>query len=213
VRKDPDPVKFNDFAKEYLQRSKANKKRSTYERDLYIMRTLDREFGSKTLQEITTWEIEKFKSARREKLKVASVNRELAVLKHIFSRAVEWGKLKETPARKMKKLKGAIMRVRFLMPDEVQTLLSNCEGIVKEITTGAIHTGMRRGEILHLRRESVDLERGIVTHLDTKNHERRDIPINKTVNAILATRTEGKQGNEYVFKPRIGKRVWASTLQ
>jgi site-specific recombinase XerD len=73
------------------------------------MRTLDREFGSKTLQEMTTWEIEKFKSARREKLKVASVNRELAVLKHIFSRAVEWGKLKETPARKMKKLKGAII--------------------------------------------------------------------------------------------------------
>src|SRR5512136_2400878 len=56
VRKDPDPVKFHDFAKEYLQWSKANKKPSTYKRDVSTMRLLDREFGTKTLQEITAWQ-------------------------------------------------------------------------------------------------------------------------------------------------------------
>src|SRR5512139_4144091 len=66
VRKEPDPVKFHDFAVKYLQWSKANKKASTYRRDVSIMRTLDQKFGLKNLQEITTWQIEKFKATRKD---------------------------------------------------------------------------------------------------------------------------------------------------
>jgi integrase len=184
-RKEPDPITFHDFAKEYLQWSKANKKASTYVRDLSTVRTLDEEFGSKNIQDITTWQIEKYKAARKEKLKPASVNREMAVLKHIFSKAIEWGKIKENPSRKVKKLWGEVKRVRFLMPDQVQTLLSNCQDRIKGVVTVAVHTGMRRGEILGLKRDQINLERGIISLFDTKNHERRDIPINETVKATL----------------------------
>ena len=41
VRKEPDPVKFHEFAKEYLQWAKANKKESTYDGDILRMRHLD----------------------------------------------------------------------------------------------------------------------------------------------------------------------------
>ena len=34
IRKEPDPVKFHAFAKEYLQWAKTNKKPSTWKRDL-----------------------------------------------------------------------------------------------------------------------------------------------------------------------------------
>ena len=37
-RKEPDPIKFYDFAKEYLQWAKADKKPSSYSRDLSLMR-------------------------------------------------------------------------------------------------------------------------------------------------------------------------------
>ena len=133
VRKDPDPVKFHDFCKEYLQWTKANKKDSTYIHDLSAARTLDGEFGSKNIQDITTWQIKIYKAGRKEKIKPASVNRAMAVLKHIFSKAVEWGKIKENPSRKVKKLKGEVKRVRFLMPDQVQTLLSNCQERIKGV--------------------------------------------------------------------------------
>ena len=86
VRKDPDPIEFYDFAKKYLQWNKANKKLSSYHRDLCAMRIFDRDLGGKTIQEITTWQIEKYKMKRSEKLKPTSVNREIAVLKHMFSR-------------------------------------------------------------------------------------------------------------------------------
>ena len=197
VRKEPNPIKFHEFGKEYLQWAKANKKPSSHNRELSTMRRLDREFGNQILQEITTWQIEKWKTKRKEAIKrpdavigsrikrgrdriekevwyveftsprgpkgrrtfatkeeaegylkkiqtpvrPATLNRELSLLKHLFSKAVEWAKLKENPARKVKRLKGEGKRLRFLMPDEVQKLLSNCTDYLKPIVTVAVHTG------------------------------------------------------------------------
>jgi len=183
VRKEPDPVKFHEFAKEYLQWAKANKKESTYDGDILRMRHLDEEFEEKAIQEITTWDIEKWKAKRKEKVQAVTVNRELALIKHLFSRAVEWGKIKESPAKKVKflKLKGSDRRVKFLMPDEVQMLISNCSDSIKPVVIVALNTGLRRSELLGLRWEQVDFERGIITIIDSKNSDRRDIPMNKTV--------------------------------
>ena len=60
VRKEPGPVKFHEFAKEYLQWAKANKKPTTYQTDLYTMRIFDKEFEGKNIQDITTWQVEKY---------------------------------------------------------------------------------------------------------------------------------------------------------
>jgi len=161
------------------------------------MRRLDKEFGEKILQEITPWQIEKWKVKRKEAIKKpdaligsrkkrgrdrkekevwyveftsprgpkgrrtlgtkeeaeayqkrlqtpiqpATLNRELSLLKHMYTKAIEWGKCKENPAKKVKKLKGEVKRVRYLMPDEVQILLSNCKDYLKPIVSVAVHTG------------------------------------------------------------------------
>ncbi len=94
----------------------------------------------------------------------------------MYTKAIEWGKCKENPAKKVKKLKGEVKRVRFLMPDEVQILLSNCTDYLKPIVTAAVHTGMRKGELFGLKWEQISFEQGIITLHDTKNGERRDIP-------------------------------------
>jgi hypothetical protein len=41
------------------------------------------------------WDIEKWKGKRKEDVQPVTVNRELALVKYLFSRAVEWGKIKE----------------------------------------------------------------------------------------------------------------------
>jgi len=196
IRKEPDPIKFYDFAKEYLQWSKANKKPSTYNRDLSLMRQLNKEFEMKAIQEITTWQIEKYKARRKDEIKPASVNREIALLKHMYSKAIEWGKAKENPAKKVKLLKGEVKRVRFLMPDEIQKLLSNCADHLKPIVTVALNTGLRRSELLSLQWDQVNFDQGIITILNTKNHERRDIPMNETVKTTLK---EMEKKSPYVF--------------
>jgi integrase len=166
------------------------------------MRIFEKEFGGKNIQDITTWQIEKYKTERKKQFKPASVNRELALLKHMLPKAVEWKKLKENPANKsVKFFKGAVNRVRFLMPDEIQILLTNCDGFLKPIVTVALHTGMRRGEILNLKWEQVNFEQGIITILDTKNSERKDIPMDETVKATL----QGlDRRGEFVFRNKAG---------
>jgi integrase len=44
---------------------------------------------------------------------------------------------------------------------------------------------MRKGELLGLRWDQVNFEQGIISLLDTKNHERRDIPMNETAKDTL----------------------------
>jgi integrase len=71
------------------------------------------------------------------------------------------------------------------MPDGIQTLISKCPENIKSIVTVALNTGLRRSELLSLKWEQVDLERGIITVMDSKNSDRRDIPMNKTVQDVL----------------------------
>jgi len=214
IRKDLDPIKFHDFAKEYLQWAKTNKKASTCLRDISIMRLFDKEFEGKNIQDITTWQIEKWKSKRGDKFKPNSVNRELALLKHIFSKAIEWKRIKENSVKSVKCLKGATKRVRYLMPDEIQILLSNCNdllrGLLKPLVTVALHTGARKGELQNLQWPQVDFELGIISLLDTKNGERRDIPINETVKITLKAMD---RSNEFVFPNRNGKRIDDAQVQ
>lgn len=189
VRKELDPVTFHEFCKQYVQWARANKKASTISKDISIMRFLDKEFEGKCLHEITAWQIEKYKVKRMERLKPASVNRDLALIKHLFSKAVEWKKIKENPVKIVKRLKGETKRLRYLMPDEIQVLLLNCEsllrGIIKPLVTVALHTGARKGELQNLKWSEVNFDLGIITLLDTKNGERRDIPMNETVRTTL----------------------------
>lgn len=201
-RKDPEPIKFYDFAKEYLQWTKANKKPSSLGRTVSLMSQLHKEFEPKNIQEITAWQIEKYKAKRKEKVKPATVNREVALLKHMFTKAIEWGNINESPAKKIKLLKGEVKRVRFLMPDEVQILLFNCADHLKPIVTVTVHTGMRKSEVLGLRRDQVNFEQGIISLLDTKNGERRDIPMNETVRATLRAI---ENGSPYFFCNEEGK--------
>ena len=95
------------------------------------MRTFDKKFGGKFINEITAWDIEGWKSKRKKTCKFATVNRELALLKHMFSMAVKpWKKLRGSPVSDVEHLKGETKRIRYLMPDEFQKLLSNCDGLL-----------------------------------------------------------------------------------
>lgn len=103
----------------------------------------------------------------------------------MFTKAIEWGRIKENPAKKVKLFKGEVRRVRFLLPGEIQELLSNCGEDLRPIVTVALHTGMRKGELLSVTWPEVNFEQAIISLSDTKNMEPRDVPMNETVKATL----------------------------
>jgi integrase len=90
----------------------------------------------------------------------------------MLSLAVDWEIISSNPAYRIKTAKPPAGRVRYLQPGEVRALLFACAPWCP-IVGIAVTTGMRRGEILNLRRLDVDLEGGRVLLPQTKNGDAR----------------------------------------
>ena len=112
----------------------------------------------------------------------ASVNRYLAALSHVYTVAErEWGWIYDSPIKRVGRRKEPRGRERFLLDDERKRLVSECqrskEPLLYPLIIAAISTGARQGELLKLRWENVDFEKGMIRLLETKNEERRAVPI------------------------------------
>jgi len=112
----------------------------------------------------------------------ATVVRYMAALSHAFTIAVkEWEWLDDNPLRKVSKPKEPRGRVRFLSDEERELLLVTC----KQSTTAylyplvvlALSTGARRGELLNLTWGDIDFKRKVAILHQTKNEERRALPL------------------------------------
>jgi integrase len=89
---------------------------------------------------------------------VASVNREISCLHHLFTKAVEWEMIERSPFDKGKSLlmKENNKRFRYLDEHEIGRLLNACINVhTKDIIETVIHTGMRRQEVLGLKWEQM----------------------------------------------------------
>jgi integrase len=64
---------------------------------------------------------------------------------------------------------------------------------------------MRRGEILGLKWEDIDFRNGVITLLDTKNGEKREVPMNDTLIETLRS-IRRHPSSPYVFCDQEGKR-------
>lgn len=112
----------------------------------------------------------------------ASANRYMSVLSHALNVAVrEWEWLEDSPMRKISKLKEDNAIVRFLDDDERRRLLEACKDsalpVLYTIVVLAISTGARKMEIMGLRWKEVDLEKGVIRLIKTKNKEARVLPL------------------------------------
>ncbi len=77
-------------------------------------------------------------------------------------------------------------RVRWLRPDEAERLIDNCSPHLQPLVTFLFYTGARLSEALYLDWRDVDLQRGQVSFIDTKNGEARGVPLHDRVIAELA---------------------------
>jgi integrase len=126
-------------------------------------------------------EIAKRKSRSTARISNASVNRYTAALHHVLETAAQqYGWLEHNPMKRLKKLKEPQGRVRYLDEPERTALLLACEQskspFLETIVLIALTTGMRRGEILGLTWDRVDLVTGSVLIEEPKNGQRRGNP-------------------------------------
>lgn len=120
----------------------------------------------------------------------STVNRYLAALSKAMSIAVtEWGWLDDSPMRKVSKPSEAPGRNRFLSFEEKDRLLKACQASTNPylypLVSLALLTAMRYGELVSLRWADIDFERNTITLRETKNGDRRVVPLIPAAVTIL----------------------------
>lgn len=167
-----------------------------------MVKTLKEHFGVKRLRSITYGDLDRYRierltseSRRGGHRSIATVNREMSQLRRLLKVAIENGWLIRDPFKMGKPLiSGADERgrERVLLPDEEERLLSLCEGRrahLRPLLICALDTGMRRGEMLKLRWQDVDLEKRViyVEGMHTKTMRPRLLPITERLAVELAS--------------------------
>jgi integrase len=166
-------------------------------------------FKDKPLSSITTFDLERFKKTRKEaSASNGTVNRELAALSHLFSKAVEWKWISHRPA-KINRLKEDSGRIVYLTTVQVSKLLEKAaehqSPFIYPFIRIALETSMRRTEILSIQLKHIDLERRIIFIPQAKAGAREQ-PITKNLADFLAEHTKtAEPGQEWLFPSNRSK--------
>ncbi len=136
------------------------------------------------------------------KVSAFTVRNELGVLRHMLRLARRWGYIEHVPEIVMPKPPDG--RLRYLDEAEIARLLAACREsrnpYLAAIMTIALHTGMRKGEILGLEWERVDLSSARVTLYHTKNGKPRGVPVNRAVyEALIELQPDAAQRHGRLF--------------
>jgi len=189
-------VPFEKFADDFLELYAKQNKRS-WKRDELSLKSLKAFFKGETLQNIGPEKIERYKAMRKAEVSPASVNRELACLKTLFNKAVEWAKAETNPAAKVKKFRENNARERILNPEEARRLIECAAPAIRPVLIVALNTGMRRTEILSLKWHDVDFAKSFILIEDSKSGRSRKVPMNEFVYRTL--KKLPRTSDEHVF--------------
>ena len=153
-------MKFTDAVGQYLDNLALEDGRNIPIKTRQLRQEITPFFAEFELGAITRFDVERFKRHLREKgLAPSTVNRYLAVLSHLFHKAVEWDWLVKTPC-KIVKYREENLRTAYLSPEEIQRLLIAAQGdscaVIEPFIRIALGTAMRRMEILSLEIANID---------------------------------------------------------
>jgi excisionase family DNA binding protein len=199
---------FLEMADLFLEKYSKVNKRGWKKSDRVYLKKLKAFFGGKKLADISAQMIEEYKQKRlSDGLKKSSVNRELSCLRKIFNVAIAWGYASDNPVTKVKFFsENGFLRTRVLTEEEEVKLLDACPSYLKQMVIFALHTGMRKGEILNLKWQDVDFDKKEIRIMESKSGKGRVIPVNPVLFALLSGLKSQDGSTEHVFiNPETGK--------
>jgi len=204
LKKKPPSVTLDKFVQEFLEFARTNYSPATveiYHRSLTGLM----EIAQGTLVgTLTAQHLDRYKTKRITEVSPVSVNMELRSLRSAMNVALRWRLIEANPFSRMQSVRVPETQPAYLTKQDFQKLIDLVrERWLKEIIVFAALTGMRRGEILNLRWEDIDLSRKIIrvqsnANFRTKQGGRRVVPMSDVVYNLLSSKFS-RTDSEYVF--------------
>jgi integrase len=163
-------------------------------------------FGDREALTLTTADCEDYRDWRREqptrlggKAMPATLNRELAQLRHLLNWAVRLGLLKYNPIAFVKmEREHNVRRSQLRSEEDFQAMLVHLNTTIRALAILFVDSGPRRMEAVNLRWDEFDHKTGVMDLFDTKGDEpRRPRMSKRALEAVLAL-------------PRISQHVFAN---
>jgi excisionase family DNA binding protein len=196
-------ISFSDFAAIYIQTH--GRMKASGQTDEYRLRRLKVHFKNLDIAGITPMMVKGYVAARlRENKSKLTINRELALLKTMFTLAMEEGYVTENPVKKVKMFSERdTVRDRVLSEDEEARLLGTAPARLRPVILVALNAGLRRGEILNLQWKNVDMEKRVLKIEKTKSKKMRYIPVNSVLLNVLNAQKAERRGGERLFPFKV----------
>ncbi|WP_194075174.1 integrase [Methylobacterium durans] len=195
------------------------KKRSHVSEISRINALLRRPICHRTLALLSTADLAAYRDERLKVVGPATAIRELSTISHAIDTARrEWGiHLAQNPCKLVRRPSPPRGRTRRLEGNEEQILLAAADAgrvrYLRPLIILAIETGMRRGELLSLRWEHIDLEKR-VAHLPlTKNGTSRDVPLSSHAIQTLRGLQTGESATVFTAAPNAVRLAWERLMR
>ena len=200
-----DDLVLGDLVDRYISEIVGRKK--SREIETIILNAFKRhKICKKALSTLTMDDWNKYRDERLLTIKAKTLKRILSPIQNMFTVAMtDWElPIRENPISKLRLKVEDNKRDRRLKPGEQDRILEAAKatraGYLHDIVLLAIETGMRRGELLRIQRDHLDLERSLLAIPVTKNGEARTIPLTpKAIEILPRTGASKSQGGKRLF--------------
>lgn len=187
-------ILFEELAKDFLEYSRVRHTAQSHEKNIQRMEVLLAHFRGKSAVAVKAQDIMRVLGANPDWMP-ATRNRYRALLSGLYSLGIRNDKIEINPAKKVRLWKENNARVRFIEPKEEERLRAQIRKLAPKHEPEfdlALATGMRRGEQFKLKWSAIDWKRKILTVENSKNGEKRHIPItDQAHDALTKLRAQG----------------------
>jgi integrase len=209
-------IRLAAFASEHVRLIYGSVSPRTVEEHKDTLAALLAHCGDIVFEKVTPKVAEEFVAARLRKVAPATSNKNLRTLKAVFGSAVRRGYLRANPFQHVSPARELEKEVRVLSEAEIESLVLACPDLRwRCFVCLALTTGLRRGELVNLEWDDIDLDEGTIRvrckeGYRTKSGKNRSVPlVAEVVSALRELR--GESGEGYVFG--VGRaRRWRNTL-
>ena len=180
--------------------------KASYDKDISILKWLNKYLGGVTLSDVSRDLIEKIGEAKAKESSKSNANRYLALIRSILRRARDdWEWIEYIPKVRLYTVRNK--RINWLTHAQANALINVLPKHMKTIVRFALATGLRRTNVTHLQWSQIDMNRSAAwIHEDqSKTKKAIAVPLNTDAMNVLHEQT-GKHP-EWVF-PYSGKPIY-----
>lgn len=196
-----------EYAKTYLDSCKNIPENTRLAKELSLKLWV-KHLGSYPLNQVTPSLIDGVKALRREHdgVKEATVNLDIAILSHLFTKAIKDKLVDKNPCQNVERFRVVQTRNRVLSGQEIALLLDRFEGRDRLMVMIGLFTGMRLREVLGLKWSDIDFEERVLVFVPSKTGKLLTLPIpDYLLSELLAYKAICT--NDYLFEKSVNHYV------